>query len=165
MNEYESAAMWDLYSTRNAGIAIQSTYQRLVESLEDDQENRIELGTIEYRDYDMPRDDEQELNKIFFTKRLSFQHERELRAVIILPFTDIYSPGGEEHKEDYSTIKLSLNEELIKGKYVNVDLERIIENIFISPLSQPYFQEVVKSILNKYNISKNPVVSDLYTIK
>ena len=29
MNEYESAAMWDIYSTRDFGIAIRSTIKRL----------------------------------------------------------------------------------------------------------------------------------------
>ena len=34
MNEYESAVMWDIYSTRDFGIAIQSTIKRLCDSLE-----------------------------------------------------------------------------------------------------------------------------------
>jgi hypothetical protein len=33
-NEYESAAMWDLYSQANAGIAIQSTYRKLRDSFQ-----------------------------------------------------------------------------------------------------------------------------------
>lgn len=33
MNEYESAAMWKLYLKTNEGIAIQSTYSKLTDSL------------------------------------------------------------------------------------------------------------------------------------
>ena len=33
MNDFESEAMWKLYLKSNEGIAIQSTYQRLIDSL------------------------------------------------------------------------------------------------------------------------------------
>ncbi|MGE4290089.1 MAG: hypothetical protein AB7E36_15495 [Salinivirgaceae bacterium] len=50
MNEHESAAMWKLYLNSNEGIAIQSTYSRLKESLID--KYPIHLGLVKYIDYE-----------------------------------------------------------------------------------------------------------------
>ncbi len=50
MNEHESAAMWKLYLKSDEGIAIQSTYKKLKDSLID--EERIFLSIVNYIDYD-----------------------------------------------------------------------------------------------------------------
>jgi hypothetical protein len=41
INEYESAVMWDLYSRRNTGIAIQSNFKSLCESFKDNKDDVI----------------------------------------------------------------------------------------------------------------------------
>ncbi len=45
-NEYESAAMWDLYSQANAGIAVQSTYRKLRDSFQNNTDDTIWIGKI-----------------------------------------------------------------------------------------------------------------------
>ena len=51
INEYESFAMWQIFTKNNEGLAIQSTIGRLKEALQP--ENRIEqyIGNVNYIDY------------------------------------------------------------------------------------------------------------------
>jgi hypothetical protein len=51
INEVESAAMWHLYSNNNAGIAIQSTYESLSESFNNNKEDPVWISTVRYIDY------------------------------------------------------------------------------------------------------------------
>jgi len=79
INEYESAAMWKLYSNTNESVAIQSTYLRLCQSFEIIDTN-IFVGQVKYIDYS--RDHVLDTNAFdrFYTKRKSFEHEHELIA-------------------------------------------------------------------------------------
>jgi hypothetical protein len=83
INNEESAAMWDLYSGKNAGVAIQSTYRRLSECFEGNQEDPIFIGMVSYIDFKSDNDLSGVVN-LFDTvllKRRSFSHESELRAI------------------------------------------------------------------------------------
>lgn len=163
MNKYESAAMWDLYASRNAGIAIQSTYERLKKSLKDTAD--VQIGVINYMDYvndDMPPG----IYSKFFIKRNSFKHENELRAAIFLSYTDIYRPGKIVKKKDYTTRSYIFKKKKAQGRYIDVELDTLIEKIYISPLSQPWFKDTVISVAQKYEISDNLIkISDLYKLQ
>ena len=86
MNEHESAAMWDLLSSREYGIEIQSTIKRLCDSFQEADELRI--SKITYVDYENEWMDEY-LYKPFLCKRRSFEHEKELRAFTIIYDNDL----------------------------------------------------------------------------
>ena len=52
MNEFESAAMWNLYLKSNEGIAIQSTYKSLKRTLDKRRGDKdIVVGQVEYIDF------------------------------------------------------------------------------------------------------------------
>ena len=50
MNNSESAAMWNSYSYRNSGIALQSTFKRLKNSIKSCKEEII-IGEVQYLNY------------------------------------------------------------------------------------------------------------------
>jgi hypothetical protein len=51
----------------------------------------------------------------------------------------------------------------IPGKHIKIDLDTLIENIYVSPYVDDYFIEVIKSLIEKYDISnKSIVLSELY---
>lgn len=145
MNEHESAAMWKLYLKSNEGIAVQSTYRKLKESLTDDEE--IFLGVVKYINYDneiiSPGSN---LLSCFFHKRKSFEHEREVRAVVNkLPddnnlSRDVFPNGG---------IKIS------------VDLELLIEKVYVAPTTPNWFSDLVKAVLRRYGYKFQVVNSRL----
>ncbi len=84
MNNYESAAMWQLYSRYGDGIAIQTTYHKWTECFSVSP-IRVNCGVVEYEDYESASSNENffgNIHKPFVTKRLSFEHEKEVRALI-----------------------------------------------------------------------------------
>ncbi|CAN5355740.1 DUF2971 domain-containing protein [soil metagenome] len=135
MNEHESAAMWKLYLKSDEGIAIQSTYSRLRQSFIDNK--TIYLGTVKYIDYET----ELIINSTnsfspFVHKRKSFEHEKEVRALIeILPEGDT----------------INLNQTTIEyGIKIEVALETLIDKIYVAPSAPNWLADLVKAVVNKY---------------
>ncbi|QUW39900.1 DUF2971 domain-containing protein [Bacillus cereus] len=147
-NEYESAAMWDLYLKSNEGIAIQTTFDRLKQSLNVCKED-IFIGEVNYIDHTKQKNLVESYLEPFFTKRISFKHEQEVRLVYAL------TPHHEEYVEN----------PVEKGKYIQVSLTDLIERIYVSPDAEPWFVDVVKVVLKKFNIDVKVIHSDLYKIK
>lgn len=143
MNEYESAAMWDLYLKNNEGIAIQTTFKSLSESFNEADEE-IYIGKVTYSDFDKDWMPERSAFYPFVHKRKSFEHEKEIRAFIsILPEPILESPF------DF-------------GANIKVNLNLLIENIYIHPDAPIWFAETVKSVLKAYNVDKPVIHSSLY---
>jgi hypothetical protein len=144
INDYESAAMWDLYLRNNEGIAIQTTYEKLKESFKN--ENRtIYIGKVKYIDFDNEWTPEGNSLYPFVHKRKSFEHENELRALHwIFPMD---SPTPFEF-----------------GDYINIDLQLLIDKVYVSPDSPKWFAEIVQSVMLKYDVNKPVVHSNLYEL-
>lgn len=136
MNEHESAAMWTLYLKSNEGIAIQSTYQKLRASIIDDE--RVHVGVVKYIDYKTEPIDSNEVISAFTHKRKSFEHEREVRAVIHKWPANGKSPSTPEE------------EPIGHGIEVRVDLDRLIEKIHISPTAPGWFSDLVANVVKQY---------------
>lgn len=144
INEYESFAMWQIFTKNNEGLAIQSTIGRLKNALQP--ENRIEqyIGNVNYIDYKkeyIPFDD---TFFPFLFKRKSFQYEREVRII-----------------SDVSAQNISINE----GLKINVDLNQLIEKIYIHPKSENWYKKLVIELVSKLNfkieIEKSDLESDI----
>lgn len=133
MNEHESAAMWKLYAQTNEAVAIQSTYQRLLNCLPEN----IFVGVVHYIDYETQWLPEGNTMWPFVHKRKSFEHERELRALIQdLPSNEKGIQTGMPNFES--------------GRVVSIDPESLIEVVHVSPDSPEWFSELVKKITIKY---------------
>jgi hypothetical protein len=78
MSEYESAAMWSLYARTEEAICIRSTFTKLQKQLPDNASLRC-VNYIDYNNDTLPTSDE---IWPFAQKRLSFEHEKEVRALI-----------------------------------------------------------------------------------
>lgn len=131
-NAVESAAMWRLYLKSDEGVAISTTAADLKSSLADAPQD-IYLGRVRYIDYDsdpMPAD-----NTFwpFVHKRRSFEHEREVRAVIA----------------DYR-LPVDYTQPDSAGTYVPVDTEVLVGAVHVAPGTPDWFLEVVESVLRRY---------------
>lgn len=72
-NEYESEAMWKLYSTNsNEAVAIQTDYNTLEEQLP----KEAKLGVVQYIDYEKEWFPDGDALYPFMHKRKSFEHEK-----------------------------------------------------------------------------------------
>ncbi|MFC2121630.1 hypothetical protein ACFLTI_08555 [Bacteroidota bacterium] len=146
INEYESCAMWNHYIKSDAGIAIQSTYNRFKKSLVDDEE--IYIGTVNYIDYEKDHFDVRNVLSAFVHKRMSFEHERELRALVM--------------RRPTSSGKLDFTEETIKiGVPIKVNIKTLIERIYVAPKSTVWFAELVKAIIKRYGYDFEIVHSEI----
>lgn len=120
-NQVESEAMWKMYSvnTKNA-VAIKTNVEKLKTQLG----NIAKINRVKYVDYSKrfvsPND-------IYWFKRLSFEYEKEVRAIV-------YDP----EKRDCNGIE------------VEVNLSELIDGINISPYAPTWFQGLVDDILIKY---------------
>jgi hypothetical protein len=156
MNNHESAAMWQLYSSNAQGIAIRSTYQALCESFRN-YPRPVYVGVMNYIDYDLEliRDARSNTPALFnmlyplMHKRRSYQHEAELRALVTWnpPLEDLPQAMWQEPEET--------------GILVPVDLDLLIESIFVAPVAEPWFRKVVDSVSTKYGLSVQPRQSRL----
>lgn len=148
VNDLESAAMWDLYSSKSGGIAIQSTFNRLIKSLVDKRD--LTVGLVKYIDYNTEWMPEGNIYYPFFHKRKSFMHEQELR---ILANEDPYEVG----KGNVAKVDLGIT--------IKVNLLELIENIYIHPNTPEWQFETIKLVLRKYKFLPTAIKSDLYSIK
>ena len=172
LNEYESASMWRLYSTNNSGIAIQSTYTKLTQSFQNTPD-KVYVGTVSYTDFTKEWMDESNVYAPFMYKRKSFENEQELRCVTVLPDDDSKTrvlSDLDKEREKITPSKPKIvdpNELTINGKFVKVNLDELIENIYIAPLSSNEFENMVNSLTEKLrpNLSKKIQKSDLYIVR
>ncbi len=129
MNEHESSAMWKLYAQTNEAVAIQSTYQRLRDCLPEN----VFVGVVKYIDYETQWLPEGNSMWPFVHKRKSFEHERELRALI------------QDLPQNDKGINIGLlNSEI--GRLVTISPLELIEKVYVAPYSPTWFAELVKKI-------------------
>ena len=126
-NQFESAAMWNLYSEWERGIAIQTTVGSFQKSLTGPE--AVFVGKVKYIDYDKQEIDRNNALIPYLTKRKSFAHEREVRA-LILPL--------EPQQE---------------GRYHEVDLELLIRKVIVAPRAQDWFLDLVRAVLDRYGLT------------
>jgi hypothetical protein len=147
MNEFESAAMWSLYGPLGESVAIQSTYRRFSNAFRRHNEP-VYIGTVSYLDYDRQPIDEGNIYTPYLYKRLSYQHDRELRAIVIK------SPDPAKY-EAMIPKEFWAQETMSTGSHVDVDLDAMIEHIYIAPTAADWFGDVVRAIAGKYGIPSN----------
>ncbi|MDA3875472.1 MAG: hypothetical protein PF483_00115 [Halothiobacillus sp.] len=111
---HESAAMWRLYSSfmPNA-VAIRTSYDGLYKSLGKNPSIKIGRDRYLYLNKDYAG-----VNDAYWRKRKSFEHEREVRAVIL----------------DFSHPEL--------GKLVACDVESLVESVYVSPEAPCWFMSL-----------------------
>lgn len=144
INEYESFAMWQIFTQNSEGLAIQSTIGRLQNALQPETNFDQHIGEVNYIDYKkeyIPFDD---MFFPFLFKRKSFQYEREVRII-----TDT----GEN--------KITLNE----GLKINVDISQLIEKIYIHPKSENWYKNLVIQLVKQlgfdFTIEKSDLESEI----
>lgn len=143
-NEFESEAMWRLYSENNKGVAIQTTVQDLSDSIEDE---RVFLSEVKYLNfYDenlMPKDCV--VNGVIgpLLKRMSFEHEREVR-LFFQPENDISNLSSDKYE--------------YKSALISVDISKLISKIYISPYAKEPYVSSVREIIKRFELDESKVI-------
>ncbi len=163
INNNQSDAMWKIFLNTKNGIAIKSTIGQLIKSIEIADED-IFISKIYYRDYDKVTFNElmfEEQNKIgsrggglnqFSYKRISFEHEKELR----LYYIDMPIPHA---------IINGIPREPINHKRINITVEELIAEVVIAPFADDWFKDLVEEIIARLNFNFKISKSELYNLK
>lgn len=131
LNNSESEAMWRLYCPSDNGVAIQTTYKKLVESTMIDPE--VYVGCVKYLDYESQGFP---INNVFYSvmhKRLSFAHENEVRLV------KLKGPENWGTSQEFSAEGISLDWQP----------DSVIDAIYVDPYAPNYYYDVVRTIVSK----------------
>ena len=144
INEYESFAMWQIFTKNNEGLAIQSTIRRLQKAVRPENNYDQFIGEVNYIDYKKEYIPFEDLFFPFLFKRKSFQYEREVRIL-----------------SDTSKSDIKLND----GLKINVDINQLIEKIYIHPKSENWYKKLVIELVERlgfgFEIEKSDLESDI----
>jgi hypothetical protein len=122
INDYENEALWKIYTSSGQGIAIESTTEKLQNSLT--YHRNIQFDEVRYLDFQEATIDAGYKQYVGVLKRKAFEYEKEFRASVLLDESD----WG-------------------KGCFIGADLNSLIEKIHISPLMPEYFVDAVEFLL------------------
>lgn len=132
-NTSESEAMWRLYSSfLDNAVAVKTSYKNLYLSL--GRNPSIDIGRVKYIDLQNKYSD---INNAFWRKRKSFEHEKEVRAII------------KDHT--YSD----------KGMLIKCDLSILVEEVFVSPRAKDWFVDLLNNVNTKYGLNIKVAKSEL----
>ena len=173
LSEFESAAMWDIYSRRNEAIAILSSESRFqaafANAYQDIMGGKIAYG--EYSDEDFEMDDSNAFTPVLH-KRNSFSYEQEYRLVYwdtSVISKQIKSQNGffrwngnvVPDIKGSGIMNVGRPEEEIEslpaqpGYSISCDINALVEAIYISPLAKDWLLNVVKDVSFKYGLEAN----------
>ena len=136
--------MWQIFTQNSEGLAIQSTIGRLQKALAPEINFNQYIGEVNYIDYKKEHIPFDDLFFPFLFKRKSFQYEGEVRIL-----TDI----GD------SAVKIN------EGLKINVDINALIEKIYIHPKSENWYKNLVIQLVKQlgfdFTIEKSDLESDI----
>jgi hypothetical protein len=153
LGEDESDAMWKLYCGTHDGICVRSTFGLLVDSIKAVEEP-VYIGKVRYIDYRREAIKEGDAFAPLVHKRRSFQHENEIRALVWRleesegAFFD--AEGRPATKDNYSESRFVPKYPERMGVSIPVDIQMLVQAVYVSPTSANWFRELVVSAIAKW---------------
>jgi hypothetical protein len=147
MNDYESDAMWKIYSLRGQGIAIQSTFGKLCDSFITFNKV-VNIIPVEYVNYEAVN--KSIITNIFWIgshKREVFNHEKEIRAIIL-----------NKKLVNNASIPIKVKN---GGRYILISVNTLIESVYIAPSSPEWYKKLIEKIIRKYKINAPIINSEI----
>ena len=145
-SDVDEYVLWSSYASVTDGVAIQSTVLRLITALDPSDNRPVYVSNVQYIDYDSDYSFQLTggiANMIapHFSKRPYFMAEKELRAMY-------WDTDGRFNNTP-------------EGLLFKVDLNELIEIVYVAPSSQPWYRAVVKELLVKYGLVKDVYFSSI----
>lgn len=162
INQYESDAMWKIYGDAKKGIVIKTTYSNLCKAFNLNK-HQIYIGKINYNNI---LEFEKNILNVALWKRPAFRHENELRAVYEFKKIPrrIRNLDGSYRYLDLRGFNVSKQDRSQYGVYINVDLNPLIQEVYVAPFSPLWFKETVQLLLNKALPNRIVEQSPLYKV-
>jgi len=147
ISDSESAALWKIYSDFNQGIMLVSKVTSVIEAFEGTIE-QINLSEVKYINHSY--DEMPDGNTMFpvIHKHNAYSYEKELRLIHTVDF-------GNGLIYDWS------KEEIEQGKYLEVDLDKLIDEIVLSPYSPKWYIKLIENLCETYGLKTIIMPSEL----
>jgi hypothetical protein len=156
-SEHESAALWSVYQTDGRGVAVRTTWARLVGSITS--RWPIHGGAVRYVDYRATRISGHPLLETYLHKRQSFAHEHEVRLILWS-----YQGGGprELTTPDADGVSYAVGDDPLFYK-VDLDLDALEPTVFVAPDASTWVAQLAEKIVRRYGRDWTVTQSDLYS--
>lgn len=147
VNEQESYALWKIYTNPSTGVCVKTTVGSLKESLNN---KDIRIYKVNYinsfnniqADYEPP---------FYFSEHNSGWH-------INKRIHEVYKYGAYNYENEVRALFVDISKE--PGINFPVDLNKLIEGIYVSPFAPKWFFELVKDVTYKrYNFCENVLIN------
>lgn len=139
MKESQSAALWEVYTEGDNGVAIKSTVGALKEAIdwfpESKFKRQVEYGTVNYH---ITGDEPTGHYAPIFTKRDIFDFEQEYRVVLT----------SFESLDDVEIDGVKIRPGV--GIGIEIDPSILLDEVYISPSASGYFRDVVEGLRSDY---------------
>lgn len=141
VDEYEDYGMWHAYTSPSCGLAIRTTVDSLIESINpvDSFEGQLELKKIDYIDYEEEQQDSVG-EGVFFPlrfKRVQHQNEKEVRLMVTnYPHDRMHLDESFEAPDNIESIRK-----------IAVDTSTLIEEIRLHPEASDALWQAVEHLL------------------
>ena len=106
------------------------------------------MGRVKYIDYDSTVVPESTVIDPSLYKRPSFSHEREVRAIIRSAAHYLLGDDPALRIVDSGTFSF-----MGYGEYSRVNLSVLVHEVVISPYADDWFQELVESVIRRYDLA------------
>lgn len=134
-NDSENYAMWKIYSRYAAGVAIVTTPEKMIKAFE--KSGLIDWGCVEYFKEDQDVQPMDNLTKLCYSKRHQFHFENEVRLVTTPLPNDPFPESG---------------------MMIEVDLQELIDQIYLSPNAPVWFKGVIENLNEVYGLKNKSIV-------
>ena len=142
-NEFESDAMWRIYTGASYGVAVRTTYGRLKATLPRPEEGLVYYcGRVSYVNFKTHLLELDDYCLPYFYKRRTFEHEREVRVILQDTRPRAEGPGR----------KISLR----PGQ-----INELVMSVHLSPGAPLWFGELVRDVNKDYGLDRDPIPSAL----
>jgi hypothetical protein len=153
IRQHETVRMYVEYAAKHVGVAVKSTVGRLGAAfpqhpndgkfgLED-----IDISRIRYIDYDTDHFPPHNDFYFFVHKQLTYELENELRvfSMITKPAAEASAAGGTDF------------EVTPKGLFLPINVETLIEAVYIAPLAPAHVEPTVRELLHRLGLTSIPI--------
>ncbi|RQG92839.1 hypothetical protein EA462_01025 [Natrarchaeobius halalkaliphilus] len=154
---HQSVALWEKFVEGNKGVAIKTRASNLRAAITDKRRGTdyisFRFGKVEYTDYEetMPRG----ISAPVYHKRNSFDYEKEYR-VVISNYLQSATEGAPTITSD------GVEWPYDPGLEISIDVNELVESVYISPTADSYFPDVVGDIVDNSKIDVEVIQSDLF---
>jgi hypothetical protein len=139
INQSESYALWKIYlGGSKSGVAIRTTVSKLTKAIKkgnDPYKEDIYISKVKYTDF--IKDNPENRFNIITTKNKFYEYEKELRLFIF------HNPSESDNN--------NLPYDISEGRRLKIDLNELIDEIYLSPFVGKWFDTTLIAILNTIN--------------